>query len=79
MIVIVHNQVVRSCSVDSAAWVLSMQDPNTSASERLEKLRKAVNSHVSYMNQAVEGLGCDRLILGSFIQAITNDDDNQRV
>jgi len=59
-----RTEVVRSCSSESAAWVLSMQDPQASPQEKIEKLRKAVTSHVAYMNQAVEGLGCDRLILG---------------
>jgi len=59
-----RTEVVRSCSADSAAWVLSMQDPKVSAQEKADKLRKAANSHVAYMNQAVDGLGCDRLILG---------------
>jgi carnitine O-acetyltransferase len=62
-----RTETCRTVSVDSVAWVKSMSDPSINAAKRVELLRKAVDSHVKYMNDAVAGKGVDRHLLGELI------------
>ncbi|CAG8586362.1 9627_t:CDS:2, partial [Diversispora eburnea] len=59
-----RTEVCRTVSVDSVAWVKSMEDPNATFETKIELGRKAIASHVKYMSDAVDGRGCDRHLLG---------------
>ncbi|KAJ8303791.1 hypothetical protein KUTeg_018714 [Tegillarca granosa] len=47
-----------------------MQDPSKSKEERANLLRKAVTAHKMYTNEAVNGSGVDRHLLGLKLAAI---------
>jgi carnitine O-acetyltransferase len=59
-----RTEVCRTVSTDSVAWVKAMENPAVSALEKAKIGRKAIDAHVKYMADAVEGHGCDRHLLG---------------
>ncbi|KAF8985880.1 Carnitine O-acetyltransferase mitochondrial [Entomortierella lignicola] len=59
-----RTETCRTVSTDSVAWVKSMDDPHASAEDKTALFKKALNSHVEYMANAVEGKGVDRHLLG---------------
>ncbi|KAF9208140.1 Carnitine O-acetyltransferase mitochondrial [Haplosporangium sp. Z 27] len=59
-----RTETCRTVSTDSVAWVKSMDDPHVSAEDKTALFKKALNSHVEYMANAVEGKGVDRHLLG---------------
>ncbi|TPX34106.1 hypothetical protein SeMB42_g07377 [Synchytrium endobioticum] len=59
-----RTECCRTCSVESKAFVILMDDPNCSASEKLAALRKACDCHTEYSNAASNGKGVDRHLLG---------------
>lgn len=67
-----RTETIRPLSMDSVRWVKSMQDPSTPVASRLELLRKAVHTHVSYIRAASNGQGCDRHLMGLRLIAIEN-------
>lgn len=65
-----RTDTIRSCSIESLAFCKGMSDPNTSTEQRIDLLKKAVNSHKNYVNEAVNGQGIDRHLLGLKLAAI---------
>lgn len=59
-----RTDTVRTLSSESKQWTESMLDTSKSKSERLSKLRNALDSHSSYMKRAVDGKVIDRHFLG---------------
>ncbi|XP_068617663.1 carnitine O-palmitoyltransferase 1, liver isoform [Battus philenor] len=55
-----RTETVRSCTVESTAWVRSMDDPNATVEERLELFRKASQRHQLGYQDAMAGRGIDR-------------------
>ncbi|KAI8998120.1 acyltransferase ChoActase/COT/CPT [Gaertneriomyces semiglobifer] len=59
-----RTETCRTVSTDSVAFVKAMQDPALPAATKAQLGRKAVASHVAYMNDCVENRGVDRALLG---------------
>ena len=62
-----RTETVRSCSVESAKWVKSMDDPNVSVSERVAMLNKACEHHQKLYRDAMTGKGIDRHIFCLYV------------
>ena len=54
----------RSVSTDSVAFCQAMEDPTVPPSVCTQLLRKAIDSHVSYLTDASSGYGVDRHLFG---------------
>lgn len=59
-----RTETCRTVSADSIAWVKAQEDPNVSLEAKAKLFRTAIDSHVAYMADAVEGHGVDRHMLG---------------
>src|SRR5690349_21136312 len=55
-----RTETVRPCTIESSAWVNSMEDPNFSTDERVKLLRKACDRHQQGYLDAMCGRGVDR-------------------
>lgn len=58
-----RTECIRSCSNESVAFARAMCEGHDD-NERLLTLRRAIDSHKKYANDAVNGLGVDRHLLG---------------
>ncbi|XP_052090934.1 carnitine O-acetyltransferase-like [Mytilus californianus] len=67
-----RTDTIRSCSIESLEFCKGMCDPNVSQEQKRELLKKAVNSHKNYVNEAINGQGIDRHLLGLKLAAIKN-------
>lgn len=65
-----RTDTIRSCSIESLAFCKGMCDTNVSQEQKRELLKKAVNSHKNYVNEAINGQGIDRHLLGLKLAAI---------
>ncbi|TPX34101.1 hypothetical protein SeMB42_g07382 [Synchytrium endobioticum] len=63
-----RTETCRSVSLESVVWVKAMRDPSLSVAQKADLGRRAIASHVAYMNDAVENKGCDRHLLGLRLQ-----------
>ncbi|KAG4080232.1 hypothetical protein HA402_010724 [Bradysia odoriphaga] len=62
-----RTETVRSCTVESSAWVKSMEDKNSNAHERVKLLRDACKQHqVGYLD-AMCGRGVDRHLFALYV------------
>ncbi|CAI5451026.1 unnamed protein product [Caenorhabditis angaria] len=61
-----RTETVRSCSIDSCDFVQSMLSKD-SAKTKLEKLKKACDSHQDYYRQAMAGNGVDRHLFALYV------------
>lgn len=64
-----RTETLRSCTKDNKAWCESMSDPTKTTPQRLELFIKAVTKHLHDMNEACEGRGIDRHLLGLYALA----------
>uniref|UniRef100_A0A1B6CIN1 carnitine O-palmitoyltransferase n=1 Tax=Clastoptera arizonana TaxID=38151 RepID=A0A1B6CIN1_9HEMI len=55
-----RTETVRPCTIESSAWVKSMQDKAMSVEKRIELLQKACNQHQKGYQDAMCGKGIDR-------------------
>ncbi|XP_063699683.1 carnitine O-palmitoyltransferase 1, liver isoform isoform X2 [Culicoides brevitarsis] len=55
-----RTETVRPCTIESAAWVKSMEDPNSTTEERVALLKKASLRHQRGYQDAMCGKGIDR-------------------
>ncbi|XP_049811314.1 carnitine O-palmitoyltransferase 1, liver isoform isoform X1 [Schistocerca nitens] len=55
-----RTETVRPCTVESSAWVMSMMNPKSTASERIALLQKACEVHQTGYQHAMCGKGIDR-------------------
>uniref|UniRef100_H3A013 Carnitine O-acetyltransferase b n=1 Tax=Latimeria chalumnae TaxID=7897 RepID=H3A013_LATCH len=65
-----RTETIRSASVDALEFVKAMDDPARQVEEKLGLLRKAIQSHSAYTDQALQGQAIDRHLLGLKLQAI---------
>ena len=59
-----RTETCRSVSEDSVNWTSAMADPTVDDKTRIDLFRKAINSHIEYINAASDGLGVDRHLFG---------------
>ncbi|KAI7826128.1 acyltransferase ChoActase/COT/CPT [Gamsiella multidivaricata] len=59
-----RTETVRSCSVDSVAFVKGFESKQADTTEKQRLLQKAIQSHLEYMMAASAGKGVDRHLLG---------------
>lgn len=59
-----RTETIRSCSNESVDFAKAMTDPKTNDTERVTKLKAAVNAHKKYVAAAIQGFGVDRHLLG---------------
>ncbi len=55
-----RTETVRSCTIESCAWVRSMENPNSSTEERIKLLQEACKRHQQSYLDAMAGRGVDR-------------------
>ncbi|XP_052790483.1 carnitine O-acetyltransferase-like [Mya arenaria] len=67
-----RTETIRSCSSSSLEFTQAMLDPSQSNQKRAELLRRAINSHKQYTNDAISGKGIDRHFLGLSLIAQEN-------
>lgn len=65
-----RTETIRSCSEESVAFAKTMLDPDLPNAEKAKALRSAVEAHKNYAQNAVNGLGVDRHLLGLKLAAI---------
>ncbi|EXX78513.1 carnitine O-acetyltransferase CAT2 [Rhizophagus irregularis DAOM 197198w] len=68
-----RTEVCRTVSVDSVNWVKAMEDQKVPIEVKAELGYKAINAHVKYMAEAVEGRGCDRHLFGLRMSLKSNE------
>ncbi|OZJ05061.1 hypothetical protein BZG36_02093 [Bifiguratus adelaidae] len=59
-----RTETCRTVSSDMKNWVLAMENPSVSVEAKVMLGRKAMTSHVRYMNDACDGRGVDRHLFG---------------
>ncbi|KAF9183248.1 hypothetical protein BGZ50_004367 [Haplosporangium sp. Z 11] len=59
-----RTETVRSCSVDSVAFVKGFESKHSDTTEKQRLLQKAIQTHLEYMMAASAGKGVDRHLLG---------------
>ncbi|XP_017085173.2 LOW QUALITY PROTEIN: carnitine O-acetyltransferase [Drosophila eugracilis] len=67
-----RTETIRSCSNQSLAFCLAMQDPSSSVQDQANKLREAVICHQMYAKLALQGRGVDRHLFGLQLMAKEN-------
>lgn len=67
-----RTETIRSASVEALDFCLRMLDNSTAPHVKAAALRTAIDSHKEYTNQAINGQGVDRLLLGLKKCAIEN-------
>ena len=55
-----RTETVRSCTIESSAWVRAMEDEKTSTTERVRLLQEACKQHQKGYLEAMTGKGVDR-------------------
>uniref|UniRef100_A0A7E4V0A4 Carn_acyltransf domain-containing protein n=1 Tax=Panagrellus redivivus TaxID=6233 RepID=A0A7E4V0A4_PANRE len=64
-----RTETVRSCSIDSCAFVRALRDPKVTDSEKITLLRKACAAHQNYVRMAMAGKASDRHLFGLYVVA----------
>jgi carnitine O-acetyltransferase len=59
-----RTEVIRSCSIEALEWCKAMENAEADWRGRLERFQIAVKSHLAYSQDASEGRGVDRHLLG---------------
>ncbi|AXN42599.1 Choline/Carnitine o-acyltransferase [Mycobacterium marinum] len=70
-----RTECLRSATAQSRAFVLAMMDPTCTGARRARLLRAAASAHRANRLQAMRGRGCDRHLLGLFIEALREGKD----
>ncbi|XP_037002215.2 carnitine O-acetyltransferase isoform X1 [Artibeus jamaicensis] len=65
-----RTDTIRSASMDSLAFVKAMDDASVTEHQKVDLLRRAVQAHRAYTDQAIRGEAFDRHLLGLKLQAI---------
>ncbi|XP_053380411.1 carnitine O-acetyltransferase-like isoform X2 [Mercenaria mercenaria] len=68
-----RTETIRSCSTESLEFTRAMMDSNVSKQRKAELLRRAIDSHKQYTNDAISGKGIDRHLLGLKLTAAENN------
>nr|CAG8564833.1 11735_t:CDS:10 [Entrophospora candida] len=72
-----RTETVRSCSLDSVAFTKAFDDKNVKKEQKIELLKKAIESHLEYMISATKGNGVDRHLLGLRVH-LQNDEERSK-
>jgi len=67
-----RTETVRTLSLESKQFVEAMENSSFKPNEKLQFFKKAIESHVHYMNDASNGNGIDRHLLGLMMCAKKN-------
>lgn len=67
-----RTETIRSASVEALDFCKRMLDNEAEAHVKAAAMRNAINTHKEYTNQAINGLGIDRLLLGLKKCAVEN-------
>jgi len=59
-----RTETIRSCSVESHAYCVAMQDPKVKMEKKEKLLRDAITAHRNYTADVMAGEGVDRHLLG---------------
>nr|CAI5848338.1 unnamed protein product [Callosobruchus analis] len=59
-----RTETIRSCSVESIDFAKTMLDAGKTVADKVAALKEAINKHKEYAQQAVNGMGVDRHLLG---------------
>ncbi|KAK2145778.1 hypothetical protein LSH36_658g01036 [Paralvinella palmiformis] len=70
-----RTDTIRSCTSASLEYCQTMVNPNSSISEKVQKLRDAVMAHRKYTDEVIKGQGIDRHFLGLKLIALENGID----
>ncbi|CAF0774253.1 unnamed protein product [Brachionus calyciflorus] len=62
-----RTETVRSCSIESREWVLSMLDETKTKAERVKLFKKACEFHVQQYRDAMTGKGVDRHLFTLYV------------
>jgi carnitine O-palmitoyltransferase 1 len=62
-----RTETVRSCTVESCAWVRAMEDPKVPTKERVRLLQEACKRHQKGYLEAMTGKGIDRHLFCLFV------------
>lgn len=62
-----RTETVRSCTIESSAWVKAMEDPNITKDERIRLLKEACNKHQNGYLESMTGKGIDRHLFCLYI------------
>jgi carnitine O-palmitoyltransferase 1 len=62
-----RTETVRSCSIESCAWVRAMEDSTKTTQERIKLLRDACDHHQKLYLEAMTGKGVDRHLFCLYI------------
>lgn len=64
-----RTETIRSASEESLHFCKTMVDANATKEQKQQALKKAIEVHVAYKYDAVNGMGCDRHLLGLKVMA----------
>lgn len=64
-----RTETVRSCSIESSAWVRAMEDPKITTKEKVRLLKVACERHQKAYLEAMTGKGIDRHLFCLYIVA----------
>ncbi|KAL0849138.1 hypothetical protein ABMA28_013487 [Loxostege sticticalis] len=67
-----RTETIRSCSIESIEFAKTMLNAQSSAKEKVQAMKNAINAHKNYTVQALQGLGVDRHLLGLKLIALEN-------
>lgn len=59
-----RTETIRSCSNDSLEFSRGIDNPGLSLHDKFKLMKKAIDTHKAYANEAVRGFGVDRHLLG---------------
>lgn len=62
-----RTETVRSCTIESSAWVKAMEDPNCTNEEKVHLLKEACNKHQKGYLESMTGKGIDRHLFCLYI------------
>jgi len=73
-----RTETCRSCSQESFEFIKSVDNNDLSAQDKINLLKKAIESHKKFMIDAINGKGCDRHLLGLRIFAMEELKEGKR-
>ena len=62
-----RTETVRSCTIESCKWVLSMENKNSTSKDNIELLKMACSKHQQSYLDAMTGKGIDRHLFSLYV------------
>merc|ERR550539_422423 len=72
-----RTETVRPCTLESAAFVKTMEDPYEKTENKVEALKVACNRHVTGIQDAMTGKGIDRHLFALYVVSRYLNEDSQ--